>query len=151
MTLSRRLMLASACVAVLATGPAFAQRRDPGVSGAPSGTIALSARGAAVGVGYTWGNGTLTYGGRRYPFAVNGITIADVGFSRVTGRGRVYNLHRLQDFSGTYVAATGEATLGTGIGGQVLRNGNGVQIRVDQVTRGARLQGSADGITLTLK
>jgi len=79
------------------------------------------------------------------------VTVADVGYSKVNGRGRVYNLKRLQDFSGTYAAATGEATLGNGIGGQVLRNGNGVQIRVDQITRGARLQGSADGITLTLK
>ena len=106
---------------------------------------------AAAGVGYTWGDGVLRYGGRSHHFSVSGVTVADVGYSRVTGRGRVYNLKRLQDFSGTYVAATGEATLVNGIGGQVLRNDKGVKIRVDQTTRGARLQGSADGITLTLK
>lgn len=142
----------SVCLALLAAAPAFATtRRDPGRSGPASGTITLSARGAAVGVGYTWGDGVLRYGAHKYPFTVHGITIADVGFSRVSGRGRVYNLHRLQDFNGTYVAATGEATLGKGIGGQVLRNGSGVEIRVDQVTAGARLQGSADGIRLSLK
>jgi len=152
MSVSRRLALASACAALLAAGPALAQpRRDVAAPGRPSGAITLSAKGAAVGVGYTWGDGILTYGGRKYPFSVDGISIADVGFSRVTGRGRVYNLHRLQDFSGTYAAATGEATAGTGLGGQVLQNANGVQIRVDQVTRGVRLQGSADGIKLTLK
>ena len=150
MILSRRFAVA-ACAALLAATPALAQNRDPGVSGPPSGTISMSARGAAVGVGYTWGDGTLRFGGRSYKFSVNGISIVDVGFSRVTGSGRVYNLKRLQDFSGTYVAATGQATLVNGIGGQVLRNGNGVEIRVDQTTRGARLQGSADGITLTLK
>ena len=129
-------------------------RATPRPGGARAGPTARSrcrARGAAVGVGYTWGDGILTYGGRKYPFTVNGVTVADVGFSRVTGRGRVYNLHRLQDFSGTYAARPGEATVGTGLGGQVLQNANGVQIRIDQVTRGARLQGSADGITLTLK
>jgi hypothetical protein len=149
----RRTVLGAACAVLLAGGTQAAtpHRRDPGVAGPASGTITLSARGGAVGVGYTWGDGTLRYGGHKYPFSVNGISIADVGFSRVSGHGRVYNLHRLQDFSGTYVAATGEATLGRGLGGQVLRNANGVEIRVDQVTQGARLQGSADGIRLTLR
>ncbi len=108
-------------------------------------------RAAALGVGYTWGSGTLTYGRHRYPFSVRGVTVADVGFSRVVGRGRVYNLHRLADFSGTYGAATGEATLGNGLGGQFLKNGQGVEIRIDDVTRGARLSGSADGIQLELR
>ncbi len=151
MNSTRRIAFAVVAATMLTTLPALAQRRDPGVSGPVSGTISLKAQGAAVGVGYTWGDGTLRYGGRTYHFTVNGVTVADVGYSRVSGRGRVYNLKRLQDFSGTYAAATGEATLGNGIGGQMLRNANGVQIRVDQVTRGARLQGSADGITLTLK
>ncbi len=151
MPISRRLAIASACVALLATAPAFAQRRDPAAPGRVDGTITLSAKGAAVGVGYTWGDGILHFGGHSYPFTVNGVTIADVGFSRVSGRGRVYNLHKLQDFSGTYGGLTGQATAGNGIGGQLLQNANGVQIRVDQVSRGARLQGSADGITLTLK
>lgn len=148
---TRRLSLAIAAAAALAAMPAMAQRRDPGTSGPVSGTILLSAQGAAAGVGYTWGDGVLRYGGRSHHFTVSGVTIADVGYSKVTGRGRVYHLKRLQDFSGTYAAATGEATLVNGIGGQVLRNSNGVEIRVDQTTRGARLQGSADGITLTLK
>lgn len=150
MRLSRRLAVLSACAAILPALPALAQR-DPGRSDRPVGTVTISAQGAAAGVGYTWGDGILRYGGRQYRFTVNGITVADVGYSRINGRGRVYNLRRVQDFSGTYAAATGEATVGQGLGGQVLRNGNGVEIRVDQVTRGARLQGSADGITLTLK
>lgn len=153
MTMMRRfavLATVATMVTGLAAAPAQAQK-DPGQSGPVSGTISLTAKGAAVGVGYTWGDGTLRFGGRTYRFAVNGVTIADVGFSKVSGRGRVYNLKRLQDFSGTYVAATGEATLVNGLSGQVLRNSNGVEIRVDNVTRGARLQGSADGIKLTLK
>ena len=149
-TPTRRVMMATLCAAALAS-PAFAARQDPGVKGPVSGTVTISAKGAALGVGYEWGDGTLKYGGRTYHFTVNGISIADVGFSRVRGTGRVYNLHRLQDFSGTYAAATGQATVGNGIGGQILENANGVQIRVDQVSRGARLEGSADGIKLTLK
>ena len=151
MTQTRRFALATCAMLVAMPALAQAQRRDPGVSGPVSGTIALSAKGAAVGIGYTWGDGSLRYGGRTYRFTVNGVSVADVGFSTVRGSGRVYNLHRLQDFSGTYAAATGEATVVSGLSGQVLRNGNGVEIRVDNVTRGARLQGSADGIKLTLR
>lgn len=144
--------LAAASVsAALLAAPALAQGRDPAASGPVTGTITLSAQGAAAGVGYTWGDGVLRFGGKSHRFSVTGVTVADVGYSKITGRGRVYGLKRLQDFNGTYGAATGEATLVNGIGGQVLRNGNGVEIRVDQVTKGARLQGSADGIKLTLK
>ena len=153
MKFSRRLTLASLIALGVTTAqvPAFAAAGDPGRRGPASGTIDMVAKGAAVGVGYTWGDGVLRFAGHRYPFSVNGVTIADVGYSKVSGHGRVYNLKRAQDFSGTYLASTGEATLGNGIGGQILRNANGVEIRVDQITRGARLQGSADGITLTLK
>lgn len=135
---------------LLASAPAAAAQ-DPGAPGRPSGTVSLQAKAAAVGVGFTWGDGVLTFAGRRYPFEVKGITIADIGFSRLSGRGRVHNLKRVEDFSGTCAASTGEATLGRGLAGQVLVNAAGVQLRIDNVTRGARLSGSADGIQLTLK
>ena len=155
MLTSRRLSMLTVG-ALLISAPifaqsAFAQNTDPGVSGPVNATITLDAKGAAVGVGYTWGDGILQYAGKDYPFSVSGLTIADVGYSEVKGTGRVYNLKKLSDFSGVYAASTGEATVGSGLGGKVLINGNGVQIRVDEVTKGARLQGSADGIKLTLK
>lgn len=155
MNSTRRLMLTAAAAGVLALAPAMfspASAADPVAPGAVNATLTLSAQGAAAGVGYTWGDGILKFHGRSYHFTVNGVSIADVGYSKVTGKGRVYHLKNLADFSGTYAAATGQATAGTsGIGGQILENANGVQIRVDQVSRGARLQGSVDGITLTLK
>ncbi len=147
---ARRMMGGMTLAASMAMAvPALAQT-DPGAPGPVVGRVTITARAAAVGVGYTWGNGTLSYGGHRYRFSVKGVTVADVGFSRIVGHGRVYNLHRLQDFSGTYGAATGEATLGNGLGGQYLKNGQGVELRVDDVTKGARLSGSADGIQLEI-
>ena len=116
-----------------------------------SGTITLTARSAAIGVGFTTGQGTLRYGGRSYPFTVEGINIAAVGFARITAHGPGVTRTRLQDFSGTYAASTGQATVGRGVVGQILQNGNGVQIRLDGSTRGADLQGSVDGMRLTLK
>ncbi len=149
-TTSRRLFGGLVLAAGLAIGaPAFAQR-DPGAPGPVVGRVTITARAAAVGVGYTWGNGTLRYAGHSYRFSVKGVTVADVGFSRIVGHGRVYNLHRLEDFNGTYGAATGEVTAGSGLGGQFLKNGQGVELRIDDVTRGARLSGSADGIQLEI-
>ena len=151
MTLPTRRKLGGFVLAagLVASMPAFAQR-DPAAPGPVVGRVTIVARAAAVGVGYTWGNGTLSYGGHRYRFTVKGVTVADVGFSRIIGHGRVYNLHRIADFDGTYGAATGEATLGNGLGGQFLKNGQGVELRIDDVTKGARLSGSADGIQLEI-
>lgn len=119
--------------------------------GTPTGKITLSAKSADVGVGYTWGDGKLTYGGHTYKFSVTGGTIAAVGFSKIEGVGTVYNLHRVQDFDGTYGAAHGEATLGNGLGGAVLENKNGVRIKIETATKGARLASSAEGLTMKIE
>jgi hypothetical protein len=117
----------------------------------PAGTITINARSVAVGVGYTWGGGRLSYHGHHYNFDVKGLSVLDVGASRIYGHGTVYNLKRLSDFNGTYAAADASATAGKGSGVEYLRNANGVVIKVDDTTRGAELQASADGVQLTLK
>ena len=145
-----RKFIALAAVAFGLATPALAQNpiRPPGPVDA---TLTITAKSAAVGVGYTWGDGILVWHHHRYPFTVRGISVADVGYASVTGTGRVYRLHNLADFSGTYGSLEGNATLVNGIGGQFLQNGNGVQIRIDQVSHGARLTGAADGVQLTLR
>lgn len=150
MTKNSLRMLAGA--AVLSLGAAAALPLAAQAADQPaSGTVVMTAKAAAIGVGYTWGDGTLNYKGHAYHFAVKGLTIADVGYASVVSRGHVYGLKNLHDFDGTYAAVTGEATLVKGVGAQILRNGNGVEIHVDETTKGARLAASADGIELTLK
>ncbi len=124
--------------------------QDPGVSGPPDGRVTIVSKSADIGIGASWGNGVLRYAGHSYKFSVKGVDVAAVGYSKVVGRGRVYNLKHLHDFDGTYAAANGEATAGKGLGGQVLKNGNGVEIRIDDISKGARLAGAVQGIELTL-
>ena len=150
-TMTRRTLTALAMGVGLTLSTTAAFAADPAAPGRVDGYVTIRARSAAVGVGYTWGDGVLSYRGHRYPFTVKGVDVAAVGYSTVVGHGRVYKLHRVSDFTGTYAASTGEATLVNGLGGQVLANGTGVQIRIDNVTKGAKLSGSADGIQLTLK
>ena len=145
----RALALLAVSAGLAASNTAFAA--DPAAPGRVEGTVTIRAHSAAVGVGYTWGDGILHYRGHNYPFTVKGVDVAAVGYSTVEGHGRVYRLHRLADFSGTYAASTGEATVGSGLGGQILVNAAGVQLRIDNVTKGARLSGAADGIQLALK
>ncbi len=133
----------------LLSAPALAAR-DPGATGPVSGHVTITAKAADVGIGFTWGNGVLRYKGHDYHFTVKGVDVAAVGFSTVVGHGRVYGLKHLHDFDGTYGAANGEATLGNGLGGRYLKNGNGVELRIDDVTKGARLSGAGQGIELHL-
>ena len=39
----------------------------------PSGTVKLTSQTVAIGVGVTWGDGTLTFDGKTYPFSVDGL------------------------------------------------------------------------------
>lgn len=119
--------------------------------GKPTGTITLTAKSADVGLGYTWGDATVRFGGHTYKYNITGGNIAAVGFSKIEGKGTIYNLHRAEDFAGTYGALHGEATLGNGLGGAVLENKNGVRIKIETATKGARLASSAQGLTFELK
>lgn len=135
------LSLASFTAPVMAAAPL----------GAPSGTITLTAKSADLGVGYTWGDATLVFDHHTYHFSVTGAQIAAVGFSEVTSKGTVYNLHKASDFEGTFASVSGEATLGTGLGGAVLENKNGVRLKIESTAKGARLAAAGQGLTFKLK
>lgn len=147
-----RMAVLATTVALVTAGFAIptVAATDPGTSGTPDASVTIVSKSADIGIGASWGSGTLKYAGHSYKFSVKGVDVAAVGYSKVVGHGRVYNLKHLHDFDGTYAAADGEATAGKGVGGQVLKNGNGVEIRIDDMTKGARLAGAAQGIELTL-
>lgn len=113
---------------------------------------AVSFRGGAfaVGIGFQWGNGILSFQGQQYPFRVTGLSVLDVGVSSITGSGRVHNLHNLADFNGNYVAATAGATVAGGGSVTSLRNQNGVVIDGISTAQGVRLTLAASGINITL-
>ena len=137
------LMLASCAAPPAATSSAVE-------GGSSTGTVTFTGGAVAVGIGFQWGSGVLTYNGADYPFRVSGISVIDVGVSRVTGTGRVSGLRRLSDFSGNYIAATAGATLAGGVSGTVLRNQNGVTIDGISTSQGARVTLAPQGVNVTL-
>jgi hypothetical protein len=118
--------------------------------GPSEGTISFSGGAIAIGVGFQWGNGTLTYRGQQYPYKMDGLSVLDVGVSSVTGSGTVHNLYKLADFSGNYVAATAGATVAGGGSVTALRNQNGVVIDGITTAQGVRLTLAPGGVSITL-
>lgn len=136
-------VLAVAGLTLALAAPGFAENR--------SADITLSGVSVAAGVGYTRGDGLLHFNGKEYPFALNGLSVVDVGISHFDGVGDVYNLQRVQDFPGTYVSAGAGATVAGGGEVAVLENQKGVRIYFRSTTQGLKLNLSADGVAVALK
>ena len=117
---------------------------------ATTGTVTFTGGAFALGVGFQWGSGVLTYRGVQYPFRVRGLSVVDVGVTRVSATGTVRNLHNVADFSGNYVSASAGATLAGGASVSALRNQNGVTIEGISTSQGVRLTLAPGGVNITL-
>ena len=88
----------------LALGMATAHAHEPSKDEKPDAKLHLSGTSAAIGVGTTWGGGTLAYKGKSHRVRIRGLDIGGVGGAHIDAEGDVYHLHTLADFDGTYAA-----------------------------------------------
>jgi len=116
----------------------------------PDAKLTLSEGSVAVGIGYSWGKGTLTYKGKTYPVKVSGLSVGELGVTRASATGNVFNLKKLADFDGNYAAGGAEGTVGGGAGISAMKNQNGVVIELKSTTQGANLKLAAEGIKLSI-
>jgi hypothetical protein len=114
-------------------------------------TLTMSEGQIAFGIGFNWGKGVLTYEGKEYPFKVSGLSVVDIGITKATSSGKVYDLKKLEDFNGNYTAASAEGTLAGGAGALTMKNQNGVVIDLVSTTVGANLKLSVEGVKITLE
>jgi len=118
----------------------------------PDGTVEFSGGSVAAGIGYTWGSGTLTYKGTKYPITVSGLSAgASAGATGITASGSVYNLKKLEDFDGNYTSAGAGATVGGGASVVTMKNQNGVVIDSVSTTQGLKLALDAGGVKIKIK
>jgi hypothetical protein len=117
----------------------------------PSGEISFSGGSVAAGLGFTWADGKLHFGGHDYPISVHGVSVVDLGAASIEGSGEVYNLQRIEDFSGDYFAASAGVTVGAGGSVAALENQNGVRIYLHTSTRGLKINLSGDGVKFAVK
>ena len=130
----------------LAFAPLIAHAGDT-----PDATINISAKRGALGVGYTQGHGTLHFNGSNYAVLVEGLSVGELGAVTITASGEVYNLVRVDDLDGNYVAVSAGAALGGGMEGTAMRNQKGVVIRLHETTEGADVNLSINGFAVKVE
>ena len=119
----------------------------------PSGTVTLESTSIALGIGVEWGHGTLTLNdGSTHKFEVKGISVVDLGISKVEATGDVFDLKNLADFPGDYSAVKAGATFGKKSAGDViLQNEKKVQIRLTPKGTGVQLTAAFGGVVISMK
>jgi hypothetical protein len=123
-------------------------------SGRPDATLRLSMGSFALGIGTSWGSGTLTFRGKNYPVKVRGLSVGKVGFTNSSAMGEVFNLRNLQDFNGHYNvggAGTRGVTLGAGRTGTIMSNQAGVIVRVSSTQSGVAVNATGGGVDMQLQ
>ena len=147
----KKITILSLVVAVTA---GFTQAATHHHESKPDATLRLSTGGFALGIGVSWGSGTLTYQGKNYPIKVKGLSVGRVGATSSSAYGEVFNLKHLQDFSGHYdVGAKGTrgVTLGAGRTGTIMSNQAGVIVRVSSTQQGIAVNATGGGVDMQLQ
>ena len=117
----------------------------------PDATLRLHEGSVAAGIGFSWGGGTLTYKGKDYPVDVKGLSVGDVGITKIEATGKVYNLKSIGDFDGNYTGVAAGATAAGGGSVSTMRNQAGVTIDVIATTQGVKVVLGGGGVDLKIK
>ena len=117
----------------------------------PDATLKLSEGSVAAGIGFSWGGGTLTYKGKDYPVDVKGLSVGDVGVTKIEASGKVFNLKSIDDFNGNYTAVGAGATVAGGGSISTMRNQAGVVIDLVATTQGIKIALGGAGVDLKIK
>jgi hypothetical protein len=150
-----RRIIVSLAACTLLSAAAYASDSDSSAPVAedaqPDATLNLKGGSVAAGIGYTWGNGELEYHNSSHRFSIKGVSVVDVGATDFSASGRVYNLKKLEDFSGDYVAAGAGITVAGGGTAVYLKNEHGVVVKLIATDVGLKFTLSADGVHVALK
>ena len=117
----------------------------------PDGTLRLSGGSIAAGIGLSWESGTLTYKGKDYPVDVKGLSVGDVGVTKIEAAGKVYNLKSIGDFSGNYTAVAAGLTAAGGGSVTAMKNQNGVSVELVATTQGVKFALGGAGVDMKVK
>ena len=120
----------------------------------PDATLRLRMSSFALGIGTSWGSGTLTFRGKDHPVRVRGLSVGKVGMTNSSAVGDVFNLRNLRDFNGHYDvngAGTRGVTLGAGRTGTLMSNQAGVIVRISSTQQGVAVNATGGGVDMQLQ
>ena len=115
----------------------------------PSATVSIREWSAAYYGSAAAGKGTLYYHGRHH-FTISGLGAGGMGAQKISATGKVYNLNRLSDFSGTYHGISRGLTLIEGKMHAKLTNGSGVVMYLAGQTEGLASSMGAQAFEVSL-
>ncbi len=144
---SSKLLIVFMAVALLSVIGTAAGAEDT----IPSGTVSIETKAVAVGVGFSWGEGVLNFQGKEYPFKIKGLSVVDLGISSISAQGEVYHLAKMSDFAGTFSAAEAGIAVGGGTGAQIMKNQNGVVMKLTSKKAGVQLKLAPEGLKVEMK
>ena len=118
----------------------------------PVGKVSIEEKQFGLILGGSTGGGKLTFHGKKYPFKLKGLSAGlDVGVSKMSAVGEVYDLKKVSQFPGTFTKFEASIALGGGVGGLRLQNENGVIMNLRSRTKGLDLNlGNVTGVTVTM-
>ena len=141
----------TALVSLFLAATMLVARSAPAAEEKPSATLSLEAKSVAVGIGWTWGGGTVDYMGKKHRFKIDGLSVNGAGVERVDANGYVYNLKKLSDFAGTYTSVEAGGAAGAGAAIARMKNENAVSITLHSKSQGISAQAGPEGMKIKLE
>jgi hypothetical protein len=114
-------------------------------------TVQMESTSLGLGVGVSWGAGTLSVEGEHHAFEIKGLSLGEVGYVSIDALGDVQNLENPADLAGTYIAVEAGAAAGAGASVVTMRNEKGVVITLQSDTSGVQLALGAEALRIELK
>lgn len=152
MMLRRRVALRVALGggAALAAGLQRAVAQQSASPETPSGTVTMEQTQVSLLANAGWGHGTLTFQGHTYPFRLHNLGVGGIGYSKMSARGNVFGLNKLEDFTGLYgLAGAGAVAIDDQLhGGVWMENPAGVRMHLVPNRHGLALNFGADGLVI---
>ena len=139
------LLLLVAIFLILSASPLGAKKPLP-----PVGHVSIDLKGVGAIFGVSWGQGVLWFKGKKHPFHVEGLSVGDIGYAEIKARGKVYNLKKPRDISGTYGALGAGVALAGGVAGLAMQNERGVVIDLSATQHGVKLNIGPQGLTIRM-
>ena len=120
----------------------------------PDGTIKVTSRMVAQGVGLSWGEGVLTYKGRDYPFTFQATGLfrdVDTKIAAAELSGQVFDLKNPEDFAGNYQKVEAQTSESGSASRATMKNQNRVVVNLMSTVEGRKFTLAREGMDIELK
>ena len=121
------------------------------VAAGPPPWVEFERTSVGAGLGLSWGGGMLSFDGEDHAFTIKGLSLGELGASKMVAVGDVRNLERVSDFAGTYVSVEAGAAASKGATALTMRNEHGVTITLTSQQDGVRLRVGPEGLRIALQ